>query len=91
MKQGLKKRLFMLLTVAMVLSLAVVPALAAEGDSTGVTMDTAAITSALSTGLQQIVTQAISLLSMILPFAVAFFGTKWLCVKAMGWFKSMAK
>ena len=73
----------------MVLSVTLLTA-SAEGGSE-VTLDMSSINSAMSTGLSQIVTQAISLLSLILPFVISFFGVKWLCVKGIAWFKQMAK
>lgn len=90
MKYG---KLFSKLAALSVVSVLTVVAACAEEAGTGgvVTMDTTAITNALSTGLQSVVSQSISLLSMMLPFAVSFFGIKWLCTKAMGWFKGMAK
>ncbi len=72
-------------------SVALCGAASAAEEGAGATLDTTAITGAMTTGLNNVVTQAISLLSVILPIAIAFFGTKWLCVKGMAWFKSMAK
>lgn len=91
MKKKYGKSFSKLAALSVVSAMTVVAACAEEATSGGVTMDTTAITSALSTGLQGVVTQSISLLSMMLPFAVSFFGIKWLCTKAMGWFKGMAK
>lgn len=92
MKRFLKKyhkHLRKLAALAVVLSVTMVAAFAEE--ATGGSLDMSAINTSLSSGLNNVVTQAISLLSLMLPFALSFFGVKWLCVKATGWFKSMAK
>ena len=90
-KEFCKKHVSKAMALAAVMSLTLVSAFAAEGDAVGVTMDMTAINNAMSSGLNQIVTQAISLLALMLPFVISFFGVKWLCVKGMAWFKQMAK
>lgn len=90
-KEFCKKHVGKAVALAAVMSLTLVSAFAAEGDVAGVTLDMTAINSAMSSGFNQIVTQAIALLSMILPFVISFFGVKWLCVKGIAWFKQMAK
>lgn len=63
----------------------VVSASAAEGDSS------AAITSAFSTGFQQMASDALGMIAVIVPIALGVAGTVFLVKKAMGWFKSLAK
>lgn len=96
-KGFVKKHLRPALAIAGVMAVTLVSA-CAEGAAGaggaaggGVTLDMTAINSAMSSGFNQIVTQAIALLSMILPFVISFFGVKWLCVKGIAWFKQMAK
>lgn len=90
-KGFVKKHLRPALAIAGVMAVTLVSACAEEAVSGGVTLDMTAINSAMSSGFSQIVTQAIALLSMILPFVISFFGVKWLCVKGIAWFKQMAK
>lgn len=90
-KGFVKKHLRPALAIAGVMAVTLVSACAEEAAGGGVTLDMTAINSAMSSGFNQIVTQAIALLSMILPFVISFFGVKWLCVKGIAWFKQMAK
>lgn len=90
MKDFCKKHLRKMLALAMVMSMTLVTAFAAEGDTTG-GVDTAAITSAFSTGLTNVVSTSISLISTMLPIALSLFAVLFICRKGMSWFKSMAK
>lgn len=93
-KGFVKKHLRPALAIAGVMAVTLVSACAEGAPGAaggGVTLDMTAINSAMSSGFNQIVTQAIALLSMILPFVISFFGVKWLCVKGIAWFKQMAK
>lgn len=62
-----------------------VSASAAEVDSS------AAITGAFSTGFQQMASDALGMIAVIVPIALGVAGTVFLVKKAMGWFKSLAK
>jgi hypothetical protein len=50
-----------------------------------------AITTALSTGLQAISTDALDVIATIVPIAVGIAGAIFVVRKAMSWFKSLAK
>lgn len=63
-----------------------VAASAVEGETS-----TAAITSSFTTGFQQIASDAVSMIAVIVPIALGVAGTVFLVKKAMGWFKSLAK
>lgn len=76
--------------LAVVMSMTMVAACAAEGDSSGVTVDMTAITSAFSSGINTVITTSIQLLSIMLPAVLSFFAVKFVAVKGMGWFKQMA-
>lgn len=58
---------------------------AAEGDSAS------AITTAFQTGFQQMASDALGMIAIIVPIALGVAGTIFLARKAMGWFKSLAK
>lgn len=66
-------------------------AFAAEGDTPAVSVDTTSIMSAFSSGFNQVITTAIQLISIMLPLVLSFFAVKFIAVKGMAWFKSMAK
>jgi hypothetical protein len=57
----------------------------------GTTTSTATITSAFTTGFQQIASDAVAMIAVIVPIAIGVAGTIFLVRKAMGWFKSIAK
>lgn len=61
---------------------------AAEGDSGS---STAAITAAFQTGFQQMVSDALGLVSVMVPIALSLAGVIFLIKKAMSWWKGMAK
>lgn len=87
MKKTVKKWAARLSALAMVMSLSMVAAFAAEGDAAaGVDL-----TSSLQTGFQGIVTQAGAVLAVIVPIALGLAGTIWLAKRAIGWFRGMAK
>lgn len=76
------------LTAAAILMLALaVPCFATSG-STGISSD---ITSAFSTGFQQIASDVTSVLVVIIPIALGIFGVIWVARKAISWFRSMSK
>ena len=77
-----KKSLCMLFALVMCLALAV-PAFA-ESTSSG-------ITSAVSTGLQAVQTDALSLIATILPYALAVMGAVLVVMIGIRVFKSVAK
>ena len=69
-------------------SMMVCTAFAVEGDATG---STSAITGAFQTGFQQLASDIVGMIAIIVPIALGVAGTIFLARKAMGWFKSMAK
>jgi len=81
-----KRAVSMLFAFAMVFAMAI-PAFA-TGESGG---DSAAITSAVSTGLQGVQTQAMSLIATILPYALAIMGAVLVVMIGIRVFKSVAK
>lgn len=88
MKKSFKKWAARLSALAMVMSLTMVAAFAAEGDAASTGVD---LTSSLQTGFQGIVTQAGAVLGVIVPIALGLAGTIWLAKRAIGWFRGMAK
>ncbi len=80
------------IALSMVMAAFAVPAMAAEGETpaAGVTVDMTAITSAFSTGINSVITTSVQILSLMLPAVLSFFAVKFVCVKGMAWFKSMA-
>ena len=85
-KEAMRSRYMKLMVVALALSCMAVPMFAAEGD-----LDTAAITTAFTTGFQSIVTTSIALLSAMLPIAITLCAVLFIVKKGMVWFKSVAK
>ena len=61
---------------------------AAEGDGASTA---ATVTSAFQTGFQTMASDALSMIAVIVPIALSVAGVVYLCRKAIGWFKSMAK
>lgn len=61
-------------------------AFAAEGDTTS-----SVVTSAFQTGFQQIASDALNMIGIIVPIALSVAGVIFLARKAMGWFKSLTK
>lgn len=59
---------------------------AADGDTTAAT-----VTTAFQTGFQTMASDALSMIAVIVPIALSVAGVVYLCRKAIGWFKSMAK
>ena len=59
---------------------------AAEGD-----VSTATITTAFQTGFQQMASDALSMIAVIVPIALSVAGVIFLSRKAISWFKSLAK
>ncbi len=70
------------------MSMMVCMASAAEGDPPSTT---ATITAAFQTGFQQMVSDGLSLIAVMVPIALSLAGVIFLIKKAMGWWKSMAK
>ena len=95
MKKGMKefldftrKHMRKVVALAVVAAMTMIPAFAAVE---GVEVDTTAITTAFTTGLNNVVTTSISLISAILPIALSLFAVLFIARKGMSWFKSMAK
>lgn len=78
--------------LSMVMAAFAVPALATEGETggAGVSVDMTAITSAFSDGINSVIQTSIQILALMLPAVLSFFAVKFVCVKGMAWFKSMA-
>ncbi len=70
------------------MSMMVCTAFAAEGDPTSTT---ATITAAFQTGFQQVVSDGLNLIAVMVPIAMSLAGVIFLVRKAMSWWKSMAK
>lgn len=70
----------------LVVSMLVCTAFAAEGDTS-----TSAITGAFQTGFQQLASDIVGMIAIIVPIGLGVAGTIFLARKAMGWFKSIAK
>lgn len=59
---------------------------AAEGDVTSAT-----VTTAFQTGFQQMASDALGMIAVIVPIALSVAGVVFLSRRAIGWFKSLAK
>jgi len=81
------KSVRMSMTMCMAAAILAVSCFAADGDTTAA----ATITSSFATGFQGIVSDAITMISTMVPIALGLAGVTFLVRKAMGWFKSMAK
>lgn len=90
MKQ-IKKRLLVLSMSAMMVMAMCVSAFAAGEDTSGVSGTSATVISAFMTGFQSMASDAMSMISAIVPIALGVAGVIFLARKAMGWFKSLAK
>lgn len=86
----MKKKKILALTAVAVLMLALAIPCFASGTSgsSGISSD---ITSAFSTGFQQIASDVTSVLVVIIPIALGIFGVIWVAKKAISWFRSMSK
>lgn len=51
--------------------------------------DSSAVTAAFQAGFQDMASDALSMIAIIVPIGLGVAGTVWLVKKAMGWFKSM--
>lgn len=63
----------------------------AVGEDTTATIDSAAITSAFTSGFNDIVVNSISMISAMVPIALTLAGCVFLVKKGMNWFKGVAK
>lgn len=72
----------------LVVSMMICTAFAVEGDTSS---STSVITSAFQTGFQQLASDILVMIAIIVPIALGVAGTIFLARKAMGWFKSIAK
>ncbi len=79
-----------MMALSMVVAVTLVPACAAEGETPAVAVDMTAITSAFSSGINTVITTSIQLISLMLPAVLGFFAVKFVAIKGMSWFKSMA-
>ncbi len=83
-----RSKLLKISVFCLVMSMMVSTAFAAEGDPTSTT---ATITTAFQTGFQQMVSDGLSLIAVMVPIALSLAGVIFLIKKAMSWWKSMAK
>lgn len=90
MKQ-IKKRLLALSAFAMMVTPMCVGAFALGEDTSGTSGASATVISAFTTGFQSMASDAMSMISAIVPIALGVAGVIFLARKAMGWFKSLAK
>ncbi len=84
-----RKHMRKVVALAVVTAMTLISAFAAVEGVEGV--DTGAITTAFTTGLNNVVTTSISLISAILPIALSLFAVLFIARKGMSWFKSMSK
>lgn len=84
-----KKKSLAIVCAALMISVLAIPCFATGGTSTstGISSD---ITSAMTTGFQQISSDALAVLSIIIPIAFSIVGVVWIAKKAIRWFKSMS-
>lgn len=90
MKKFLESRKMKLLVMScLVLSMMLCTVCAAEGDgSSSAAMST--VTTAFQTGFQQIATDALGIIAIIVPTALGVTGVIFIAKKAWSWFKSMS-
>mgnify|MGYP000022761762 FL=1 len=90
MKKFLESRKMKLLVMScLVLSMMLCTVCAAEGDgSSSAAMST--VTTAFQTGFQQIATDALGIIAIIVPIALGVTGVIFIAKKAWSWFKSMS-
>ncbi len=74
---------------SVVLPMLVASASAVDGESA--TIDSAAITSAFTSGFNGIVVNSINMISAMVPIALTLAGCVYLVRKGMDWFKGVAK
>lgn len=86
MKKNLRRRL---LLAAMCVAMLTVAASATEGSGTSATAAT--VQAAFQTGFQGMVSDALSMIAMIVPIALGLAGVIFVVRKAISWFKSVAK
>lgn len=60
---------------------------AVEGEAA----DSSAVTTAFQAGFQDMASDALAMIAIIVPIGLGVAGTVWLVKKAMGWFKSMTR
>lgn len=84
------RELRMTMLSAMAMALVCVVAFAAEGGS-GASIDVGGITSAFTSGFNNMVTNSISMISAMVPIALSLAGVLFLVKKGMSWFKSIGK
>lgn len=88
-KEAMRSRYMKLMVVAtLALSCMAVPMFAVEPEAGAI--DTAAITTAFTSGFQNIVTTSVGLLSAMLPIAISLCSVLFIVKKAMKWFKSVS-
>jgi len=82
------RRAKMALLSCMAVSMLICAASAAEGETPSSSMST--VQAAFQTGFQQIATDALSIIAIIVPIALGVCGVIFIAKKAMSWFKSMS-
>jgi len=85
----MKKKLIVLLSVLTLAALLVAPCFATGAETSGSLSSD--LTSAFSTGFQQVAANVTQILVVIVPIALGIVGIIWVSKKAIGWFRSMSR
>lgn len=78
------------LLFSLVVSMMVCTAFAVGEDTTGTSASMETVKGAFQTGFQQIASDALSIIAVIVPIALGVCGVIFIAKKAMSWFKSMS-
>lgn len=85
----MKKKIVVLLSLCIMAALLVAPVFATGAETSG-SLSTD-LTSAFSTGFQQVAANVTQILVIIVPIALGIVGIIWVSKKAIGWFRSMSR
>lgn len=84
----MKKKIVVLLSLCIMAALLVAPVFASSASTGNLSSD---LTSAFSTGFQQVASNVTQILVIIVPIALGIVGIIWVAKKAIGWFRSMSR
>ena len=84
----MKKKIVVLLALCVMAALMVAPVFATSSSEGNLSSD---LTSAFSTGFQQVASNVTQILVIIVPIALGIVGVIWVAKKAIGWFRSMSR
>lgn len=84
----MKKKIVVLLSLCVMAALMVAPVFATSASEGNLSSD---LTSAFSTGFQQVASNVTQILVIIVPIALGIVGIIWVAKKAIGWFRSMSR